>query len=60
MRRYAVELDDHVLWAHVDLYVNEWTRDLGNAGRTALAELSRRARAAGLAADGPTLEVLEA
>jgi len=58
MRRYAQELDDDVLRAHVDLYVNEWTRDLGDEGRSALAELERRARAAGrTAADAPPLVV---
>lgn len=47
MRRHARELDDDVLWAHVDLYVNEWTRDLGAEGERALAELSRVARECG-------------
>ena len=44
MRRYAQELSDAVLMQHVELYVNEWTLDLGEIGRRALAELSRRAR----------------
>lgn len=44
MRRHAQELSDDVLWAHVELYVNERTRDLGEEGRRALAELARRAR----------------
>jgi 1,4-dihydroxy-6-naphthoate synthase len=52
MRRYAQELDDDVLRAHVDLYVNEWTRDLGVEGRAALTELDRRARSAGRVAQG--------
>ena len=30
MRRHAQEQSDEVLWAHVDLYVNEWTLDLGS------------------------------
>lgn len=48
MRRYAQEFDDAVLMQHVDLYVNEWTLDLGDIGRNALQELSQRATAAGV------------
>jgi 1,4-dihydroxy-6-naphthoate synthase len=47
MRRHAQEFDDRVLMQHVDLYVNEWTVDLGDTGRRALDELSARAAAAG-------------
>lgn len=50
MRAHARELDDAVLWKHVELYVNDWTRDLGPLGAQALEELARRARAAGLVA----------
>ena len=48
MRRYAQEFDDAVLMQHVDLYVNEWTLDLGDVGRKALAELSARTAAVGI------------
>ena len=48
MRRYAQEFDDRVLMQHVDLYVNEWTLDLGVEGVRALEELSVRASAIGL------------
>lgn len=48
MRKYAQEFDDDVLMQHVDLYVNEWTLDLGQRGRDALKTLSRRAVAVGL------------
>jgi len=48
MRRHAQESSDAVLWAHVDLYVNEWTRELGPEGRAALATLARLARERGL------------
>jgi 1,4-dihydroxy-6-naphthoate synthase len=47
MRAYAQELSDDVLWKHVDLYVNAWTRDLGPEGERALAELARRAETCG-------------
>ncbi len=56
MRKYAQEFDDDVLMKHVDLYVNEWTRDLGEVGANALAELSARAKSVGLTkADAPAL-----
>jgi len=58
MRRYAQEQSDDVLFAHVDLYVNEFTRDLGETGRAALRELSERARATGR--ELGTLEILSA
>lgn len=44
MRRYAQEFDDRVLMRHVELYVNDWTIDLGATGATALAALWSRAR----------------
>jgi 1,4-dihydroxy-6-naphthoate synthase len=48
MRKYAQEFDDEVLMKHVDLYVNDWTLDLGDIGRHALDQLSERARTIGL------------
>ena len=57
MRRYAQELSDDVMFQHVDLYVNEWTTDLGDAGRTALEALDSEARRAGLAASRARLRV---
>lgn len=35
MRRYAQELADDVIWKHVDLYVNQWSLDLGDEGAKA-------------------------
>jgi len=58
LRRHAQELADEVLWAHVDLYVNEWTRELGPVGRRALVELGRLARARGLLQATSELTVL--
>jgi 1,4-dihydroxy-6-naphthoate synthase len=52
MRRYAQEFDDQVLMQHVDLYVNQWTLDLGVEGARALDELSARAASIGLSAGG--------
>lgn len=59
MRRYAQEFDDRVLMQHVELYVNDWTLDLGDVGKRALDELSARAAAAGLG-HGARLGVLAA
>jgi 1,4-dihydroxy-6-naphthoate synthase len=61
MRYYAQEYDDKVLVQHVDLYVNDWTIDLGSVGQTALQKLSERAHAIGLIANGVRqLEILKA
>ena len=57
MRRYAQELSDDVMFQHVDLYVNDWTTDLGDTGRAALETLDRRARQAGVAAGAAPLRV---
>ncbi|MEM9802373.1 MAG: MqnA/MqnD/SBP family protein [Planctomycetota bacterium] len=59
MKRYAQELSDDVVWSHVDLYVNEWTRDLGDVGRAAIDELARRGAAAGVVPGGASLAVFE-
>ena len=48
MRKYAQEFDDDVLMQHVDLYVNDWTIDLGSVGKNALQQLSERAQSIGL------------
>ena len=58
MRRYAQELSDEVMFQHVDLYVNDWTTDLGATGRAALETLDRQARRAGVSSAGaPPLRV---
>jgi 1,4-dihydroxy-6-naphthoate synthase len=49
-RHHAQELDEHVLRAHIELYVNAHTIDLGAVGVRALEVLSERARAVGLVA----------
>ncbi len=60
MRKYAQEFDDVVLMQHVDLYVNDWTVDLGSVGRQALAELSMRASAVRASTQqGSRIEVLD-
>jgi 1,4-dihydroxy-6-naphthoate synthase len=48
MRKYAQEFDDEVLFGHVDLYVNDWTVELGETGKRALEMLSIKAKQCGL------------
>jgi 1,4-dihydroxy-6-naphthoate synthase len=57
MRRFAQEFDDSVLMKHVDLYVNDWTRELGDVGERALDELSNRAFEIGLTGDHAKLRL---
>lgn len=44
MQRYAQELNDDVLFQHVDLYVNQWTLDLGAEGQQAIEKLNGLAK----------------
>jgi 1,4-dihydroxy-6-naphthoate synthase len=48
MKQYAAEFEDDVLMKHVELYVNDWTVQLGEVGKKALAVLSQQARVAGI------------
>ncbi len=48
LRKYAQEFDDSVLMRHVELYVNQWTLDLGSTGAAALEQLSLQAKSVGL------------
>lgn len=47
--RHAQEMDPAVRQAHIDLYVNRFSANLGDEGERAVRELFRRARAAGVA-----------
>lgn len=62
MRKYAQEFDDKVLMKHVELYVNDWTVDLGPTGQQALDALSDGALRIGLlkasaSGESPRLEI---
>ena len=39
MRQHAQEMEEAVMTEHVRLYVNEYSRNLGEGGRNALATL---------------------
>lgn len=57
MRLHAQEFDDDVLKKHVELYVNDWTLELGETGTAALHELSKRAAVAGACTASVGLQV---
>ncbi|MDA0710258.1 MAG: 1,4-dihydroxy-6-naphthoate synthase [bacterium] len=48
IRQHAQEMDDAVMQQHIDLYVNDHTRDYNRDGEAAIADLYRRAEAAGI------------
>lgn len=43
VRAHAQEMDEAVMYAHIHLYVNEFTRDLGEEGRAAVTHLLQKA-----------------
>ena len=51
IRQHALEMSDGVMQAHIDLYVNDYSRDVGDEGERAVRELYRRAVAAGAAGE---------
>jgi 1,4-dihydroxy-6-naphthoate synthase len=48
IREHAQEMSEEVCAAHIGLYVNDFSRNLGIEGEQAIAELLRRAEAAGV------------
>jgi 1,4-dihydroxy-6-naphthoate synthase len=49
VRAHAQEMSEEVMYKHIDLYVNEFSVDLGAEGRRAVETLFARAAAAGVA-----------
>ncbi|GGM00711.1 1,4-dihydroxy-6-naphthoate synthase [Deinococcus aerophilus] len=49
IREHALEMSDEVMRAHIDLYVNDFSLDVGGEGTRAVQELHRRAVAVGAA-----------
>ena len=43
MRDNAIELEDQTMRSHVELYVNQFSVDLGTEGRAAIEEFEKRA-----------------
>jgi len=48
VRAHAQEMSEEVMYRHIDLYVNEYSIELGARGRRAVDTLFERARAAGI------------
>jgi 1,4-dihydroxy-6-naphthoate synthase len=44
VRAHAQEMSEEVMYKHIDLYVNEYSVDLGTEGRRAVATLFSKAR----------------
>jgi 1,4-dihydroxy-6-naphthoate synthase len=54
VREHAQEMSDDVCDRHIALYVNDFTEDLGAAGRAAIEQLLARGRELGLLPAGPS------
>lgn len=48
VRAHAQEMDEEVMYAHIRLYVNDFTLDLGKEGRAAVSELFTQATQQGV------------
>ena len=59
MSRYAQELDAEVIWQHVDLYVNDWTTELGETGEAALHLLAKKAVESKVVGEEIALEIIK-
>ena len=49
IKEHSQALEEDVIRAHIDLYVNDFSKDMGATGRAAVDELFTRADAAGIA-----------
>ena len=45
-------MEEEVMRKHINLYVNDYTKDLGEKGRSAIATLFEKAEGAGLLDEG--------
>ncbi len=48
VKEHSQEMEEDVMRKHIDLYVNEYTSDLGETGRKAISTLFEKAKQAGL------------
>jgi len=53
VRAHAQEMSEEVMYRHIDLYVNEYSVDLGEEGRRAVRMLFDKAHAAGIIPSAP-------
>jgi len=59
VRAHAQEMSEDVMYKHIDLYVNQYSVDLGQDGRRAVALLFEKAAALGLVPSSPEPLFLE-
>ena len=45
IRSYAQEMEEAVMYKHIELYVNRYSSDLGEEGKVAIQDMFDRARA---------------
>lgn len=45
IKKHAQEMEEHVMYQHINLYVNEYSKSLGQNGRTAINALFEKAKA---------------
>jgi 1,4-dihydroxy-6-naphthoate synthase len=57
VREHAQEMNEEVMYRHIDLYVNDYSIDLGAEGHRAVDLLFERARAAGIIPPGPVVQM---
>lgn len=50
IKKYAQEMDEEVMYKHIELYVNDFTRELGENGRKAIKVLYEKAISLGVLA----------
>lgn len=52
VRMHAQEMDEDVMYAHINLYVNDFTKDLGDEGRSAVQFMLQKASEQGITPPG--------
>lgn len=48
IKQYAQEMEEEVMYKHIELYVNDFTKDLGKDGKNAIRELYKKAISLGI------------
>ncbi|MFP4023065.1 MAG: menaquinone biosynthesis family protein [Thiohalospira sp.] len=48
IKKHAQEMDEEVMYKHIELYVNNYTIDLGNEGKEAIKALYEKAKSLGI------------
>lgn len=51
IKQYAQEMDEEVMYKHIELYVNDFTKDLGENGKNAIKQLYDKAISLGIIPD---------